>query len=91
MWAGIHHNGRTALVRVSGVLNAQVYRDEVLRHHVVPLITVTGDIFQHGNVRPHTARVGLECLQHNNVMSSNDQQDRQIYPQYNTAGTVGID
>ena len=39
--AVIHHNGRTALVRVCGALNAQIYRDEVPQHHVVPLINAT--------------------------------------------------
>ena len=29
VWAGIHHDGRTALVRVNGALNVQIYRDEV--------------------------------------------------------------
>ena len=47
VWAGIHHGGRTALVRINGALNTQIYRDEILQHHVVPLINVTGGIFQH--------------------------------------------
>ena len=46
VWAGIHHDGRTALVRVNGALNAQIYRDEILVHHDVLLINVTGSIFQ---------------------------------------------
>ena len=43
--AGIRHDGRTALVEVNGVLNAQIYRDEMLQHHGVPLINVTDGIF----------------------------------------------
>ena len=31
VWAGIHHDGHTALVRVNGVLNAQIYWDEILQ------------------------------------------------------------
>ena len=46
-WVGIHHDGRTALVRVNGALNAHIYRDEMLQHDVVPLIDVTGGMFQH--------------------------------------------
>ena len=53
---GIHHDGRTTLVRVNGALIAQIYRDEILQYHLVPL-NVTAGIFQHDNVRPHTARV----------------------------------
>ena len=57
VWAGIHHDGRTALVRVKGALNAQIYQVETLQHHGVPLINITGGIFQHDNARPHTAQV----------------------------------
>ena len=42
VWPGIHHDGRTALVKVNGSLNAQIYRVEILQHHVVQLINVTG-------------------------------------------------
>ena len=37
VWAEIHHDGRTALVRVNGALNAQIYQVETLQHHGVPL------------------------------------------------------
>ena len=53
VWAGIHHDGRTALVRVNGALSAQIYQDEILQHHVVPLINVTGGIFQHFIQKKH--------------------------------------
>ena len=49
VWAGIRHDGRTALVRVNGAPSAQVYLDEIPEHHVVPPINVTGGIFQHDN------------------------------------------
>ena len=29
VWAGIHHRGRTALVRVNRALNAQIHRGEI--------------------------------------------------------------
>ena len=37
-WAAIHHDGRTALVRVNGALNAQIYWYEILQHRVVPQV-----------------------------------------------------
>ena len=54
VWAGIHHDGRTALMRVNGgVLSVQIYRGEILQHHVHPRINVVaGGIFQHDNTRP---------------------------------------
>ena len=55
------------LVRVNGALNAQIYQDEILQHHVVPLINVTGGIFQHVYPRPHTARICRDFLQQNKV------------------------
>ena len=45
VWVRIHHDGRTALVTVNGERNARIYRDEILQHHVVPLINVIGGIF----------------------------------------------
>ena len=61
VWAGIHHGGRTALLRVNEALNAKIYRDEILQHHVVPIINDIGGIFQYDNNGPQTARV-CECL-----------------------------
>ena len=66
VFAEIRHDDRTALVRVNGALSAKVYRDEILQHHVVPLIiNVTGGICQHANARLHTARVCRDFLQQN--------------------------
>ena len=31
MWAGIHHDGHTTLMRVNGVLNVQIYQDAASR------------------------------------------------------------
>ena len=67
VWAGIHRDGRTALVRVNGALCAQICWDEIPQHRVVPLINVTVDTFQLDNPRPHTARVCRDFLQQNNV------------------------
>ena len=64
---GIHYDGCTALVRVNGTLNTQIYWDEILQHHAVPLINITGGIVQHDNARPHTARVCRVILLQNNA------------------------
>ena len=40
MWAGIHHDGCTALLRVNRVPSAQIYWDKILQHHIVPLINI---------------------------------------------------
>ena len=42
VWAVIHHVG---------------CRDGILQHYLVPLINITGGIFQHDSARPHTAQV----------------------------------
>ena len=55
LWTEIHRDGRTALMRVNKALSAPIYRDEILQHHVVPLINVTVDIFQHDSAWLHTA------------------------------------
>ncbi|GFU39355.1 transposable element Tcb2 transposase [Trichonephila clavipes] len=48
-----------------GTLMGQRYVDDILRPHVVPFINgLLGTIFQHGNARPHTARVAQDFLRH---------------------------
>ena len=67
VWGAISHTGRTALVHVNGTLTAQRYCDEILQHHVVPIMQNNGRLFQHDNARPHTARMTTAYLQNNNV------------------------
>ncbi|XP_071099162.1 uncharacterized protein [Haliotis cracherodii] len=57
VWGGIHHGGRTALVRVDGALSGLRYRDEILQRHVAPFINVNGGIYQQDNARPDVAPV----------------------------------
>ena len=64
MWAGLHNDACTALVKVNGALSGQMYLDEILQHHVVPLINVTGGILQLDNARPHSLP---KCSTANNV------------------------
>lgn len=67
VWAGIRHDGRTALVHVAGTLNAIRYRDEILQRHVLPFMNVNGGVFQQDNARPHVARVCREFIRQNNI------------------------
>ena len=50
-WTEIHHDGSrpTAYWRINGALTVQIYPGEILRHHVFPLINVTGAYFSIGN------------------------------------------
>ena len=69
-------------VRINGALSAQNYRDEILQHHVLPLINVPGGIVQHDNARPHTLHKSAEIFYSKiTFMSYHGQQDWQIYPQ----------
>ena len=40
---------------LNGELNAQIYWDEILQHHVLPLINVTSGILQYDNAMPRTS------------------------------------
>ena len=62
----IDHDDRTALVRVGEVFGAQIDRDQTLQHHVIPLINVTGGIFQQDNAKEHTAQVCRDFIQQSN-------------------------
>ena len=37
-WAAIAHGYRSPLVVIDGNLNAEWYRDDILAHHVIPLL-----------------------------------------------------
>jgi hypothetical protein len=70
MWAAILHTGKTALVHIPGNLIAQRHCDEILQPHVLPLMQQNGARFQHGNARPHTARITTALLTNSNVAYS---------------------
>jgi hypothetical protein len=44
-----------------------IYRDEILQPHLPPAIDVRTAIFQQDNARPHTARLTMDYLQHQNI------------------------
>ena len=58
VWGGISHNGKTQLVTVNGILNAQKYKDDILAPVVLPFMQAGNGLtlLQQDNTRPHTAR-----------------------------------
>ena len=70
IWGGITARHRTHLVVVQGNLTGVGYRDQILRPVVIPFLQRhgLGLTFQQDNARPHTARVAMDFLPHNNVM-----------------------
>ena len=58
VWAAIVHGYRSPLVVIDGNLNTQRYRDDILAHHVIPLLHNNDNIsiVQHDDATSHTAR-----------------------------------
>ena len=54
--AGICYRQQTQVHFIDGILNAQRYRDEILRAIVVPSIYDHHLMLQHDNARPHVAK-----------------------------------
>ena len=67
VWAGICYGQQTQLHFINGNLNAQRYRDEILRYIVVVFILRHHLMFQHDNVRLHVARICTQFLEVENV------------------------
>ncbi len=57
VWAGLCYGQRTQVHCIEGILNAQRYRDEMLRRIVVPFIPNHHLKLQHDNAQPHVARI----------------------------------
>lgn len=66
VWVGVNYGQRTQLHFIDGNLNAQRYRDEILRPIVVPFIRRNHLMFQH-NAWPHFARICTQLLETENV------------------------
>ncbi|KAL0168200.1 hypothetical protein M9458_036422, partial [Cirrhinus mrigala] len=62
VWAGVCYGQRTQVHFIDGILNAQRYRDEILRPIVVPFIHD-----HHDNARPHVARICTQFLEAENI------------------------
>ncbi len=52
---------------IDGILNAQTYRDEILRPIVVPFIHEHHLMLQHDNAWPHFARICTQFLEAENI------------------------
>ncbi len=68
LWYGQACYGqRTQVHFIDGILNAQRYRDEILRPIVVPFIHDHHLMLQHDNARPHVARICTQFLEAENI------------------------
>ncbi|KAL0185834.1 hypothetical protein M9458_017504 [Cirrhinus mrigala] len=65
--AGICYGQRTQVHFIDGILNAQRYRDEILRPIVVPFIHNHHLMLQHDNARPHVAKICTQFLEAENI------------------------
>ncbi len=63
VWAGVCYVQRTQVHFIDGILNAQWYRDEILRPIIVPFIHDNHLMLQHDNARPHVARICTQFLE----------------------------
>ncbi len=67
VWAGVCYGQRTQVHFIDGILNAQRYRDEILRSMVVSVIHDHHLMLQHDNARPHVARICTQFLEAENI------------------------
>ncbi len=67
VWAGVCYGQQTQMHFIEGILNAQRYRDEILRPIVVPFIHDHHLMLQHDNARPHFARICTQFLEAENI------------------------
>jgi len=67
MWGAISYARKTQLMHIPGNHNAVRYRDEVLIPHMLPVMNLHREVFQHYNARPHTARATVNFLANQNV------------------------
>ncbi len=65
VWAGLCCGQQTQVHFIDGILNAQRYRDEILRPIVVPFIHHL--MLQHDNARPHAAKICTRFLDAENI------------------------
>ncbi len=67
VWAGVCYGQRTQVHFIDGILNAQRYRDKLLRPIVVPFIQDHHLMLQHDNARPRVARICTQFLEAENI------------------------
>ncbi len=67
VWAGTSYGQRTQVHFIDGILNAQRYRDEILKPIVVPFIHDHHLMLQHDNAWPYVARICTQFLEAENI------------------------
>ncbi len=67
VWAGVCYGQQIQVHFIDVILNAQRYRDEILRPIVVPFIHDHHLMLQHDNARPHVARICTQFLEAENI------------------------
>ncbi len=67
VWANVCYGQWTQMHFTDGILNAQRYRDEILRFIVVLFIHDHHLMLQHDNARPHVARICTQFLEAENI------------------------
>ncbi len=67
VWAGVCYGQRTQVHFIDDILNAQRYRDEILRPIVVPFIHDHHLMLQHDYAQPHVARICTQFLEAENI------------------------
>ncbi len=67
VWAGVCYGQWTRVHFIDDILNAQRYRDEILRPILVPFIHDHHLMLQHDNARPHVARICTQFMEAENI------------------------
>lgn len=67
MWEGSSNDRKTELGHDPCNLTAVRRRDEILQLHLMHVMDPHRELFQQGNARPHTARLTMDYLEHNNI------------------------
>ncbi len=67
VWAGVCYGQRTQVHFIDCILNAQRYREEILRPIVLPFIHNHHLMLQHDNAWLHVARICTQFLEAENI------------------------
>ncbi|XP_067678599.1 uncharacterized protein [Haliotis asinina] len=67
MWGAISYTGKSNLVMFQDNLVAQRYCADILRPHLLPILSRQRELFQQDNARPHTARVTTDFFTNENI------------------------
>ncbi len=67
VWAGVCYGQRTQVHFIDDILNAQRYRDEILRPIVLPFIHDHHLMLQRDYAQPHVARICTQFLEAENI------------------------